>query len=250
MSEDQVRRYEDVNPDQQLSEAIADLLARHAKLQQDVEALKDEKLAAEVKIASLKRERDEQNYLVEHDGMTGLWSKTGFSRVVGDYANAINKLESEGSDFSDFCGVVVVIDLTRFKRINDTYGHDIGDEFIKAAGERLKVVFRTDPDKPGLKDVVGRMGGDEFYALIPKFKIHGEDSYTIDQLNESLTKRLGAIDVTFNHNGQETRETLGASVGLVPFELKGLSREDVATAIKQADQYMYEHKAEQHATEG
>lgn len=248
MNEDQHRRYEDSNPNPELSEAIAELLKKQADLQKQVDDLREERLAAQAEAEQLREERDHERYKARHDSLTGLLNRAGYDQLVDSYISVINQLEAEGADMSEYNGVIIQFDLTRFKLVNDTYGHDTGDLFLQKAAERLQSTFRTDPSKPGLKDILARIGGDEFRVVIPKLKVRGDEAYSIDELRESIIKRLDSIEVEFEHGGEMRRETLSSSVGLIPFELQGLTREGLDQADKEADQLMYEHKALQHVT--
>lgn len=247
MSEDQQRRYEDHNPNPELSDAIAELLKKQADLQQQVDALREEKLAAQAEADQLRQERDQEQYNARHDALTGLLNRGGYDQLVNSYISVINQLESEGADMSEYNGVILQFDLTRFKKVNDTFGHDTGDLFLQKAAERLRSTFRTDPKVRGLKDILARIGGDEFRVIIPKLKVRGTESYSVEDLRQSIVQRLDSIEVEFEHHGEMRRETLSSSVGLIPFELQGLTREGLDRADKEADQLMYEHKAEQHA---
>lgn len=90
--------------------------------------------------------------LAEHDQLTGLANRACFARVLDD---SIARSLATGSRFALF-----LIDLDRFKDINDTLGHEAGDVFLQHVASRLNSATR----KP---DMVARLGGDEFAAIIP-----------------------------------------------------------------------------------
>ena len=73
---------------------------------------------------------------------------------------------------------MLFIDLNDFKGINDEFGHEVGDQLLKIAAERLKKGLRS-------HDIIGRPGGDEFVALVPDV-----DSDVADQLAKRLTRTL------------------------------------------------------------
>ena len=73
---------------------------------------------------------------------------------------------------------VLYFDVNKFKAINDTYGHDIGDEILKVVAQRLRGAVSA-------SDVVARLGGDEFVVLT-----FGEDAHAIDAVMERLSQRL------------------------------------------------------------
>lgn len=84
------------------------------------------------------------------DLLTGLYNKVSFEREVKGYL---------ASRTSEGLGVLMIIDFDNFKRVNDNYGHLVGDEILKKFGEILKKNFRV-------TDIVGRIGGDEFMVLM------------------------------------------------------------------------------------
>ncbi|MDR1840628.1 MAG: diguanylate cyclase [Holophagales bacterium] len=81
----------------------------------------------------------------ETDGMTGLWNRTTFQRMVENYLD-------KGEDSS---GAFILIDVDNFKSINDTYGHIAGDKALMICANAMQKTFRE-------SDIIGRMGGDEF----------------------------------------------------------------------------------------
>jgi diguanylate cyclase (GGDEF)-like protein/PAS domain S-box-containing protein len=88
---------------------------------------------------------------VNTDSLTGLLNRSGITDVLIEQAQRWQIGESEGA--------VLFLDVDRFKQINDTLGHDIGDELLKAFAERIRSVVRA-------SDQVARQGGDEFVIVI------------------------------------------------------------------------------------
>lgn len=95
-----------------------------------------------------KRREKHLLYLSETDAMTGLRNRGGGEKAIKD-------LMAEGRE-----GMFCLLDADKFKSVNDTYGHDVGDKVIKAIGDCLKKTFKDD-------DIIMRLGGDEFavYAI-------------------------------------------------------------------------------------
>ncbi len=114
---------------------------------------------------------------------------------------------------------VLFLDLDRFKFINDSLGHHIGDEFLKMVSERLKHSLRS-------TDTISRLAGDEFTILLPKTS-QAETIKVVEQLNHVLTE-------PFNVGGHSV--TISASIGIV-FS-KG-SEDRVHDLIRNADTAMY-----------
>ena len=148
------------------------------------------------------------------DPLTGVLNRRGFER---DGARRLTESEDDAT------GALLFIDLNDFKGINDKYGHEVGDQLLKIAAERLRSSLRS-------CDIIGRPGGDEFVALVPDV-----DGEVADKLAKRLTH---ALEKPYNIG----RETLAcaASIGLALYPdnastLTGLLRE--------ADQAMYRAKA-------
>ena len=117
---------------------------------------------------------------------------------------------------------IMLLDLDRFKAINDTLGHTMGDLLLKGVAERLAGCVRGD-------DTVARLGGDEFIVLLPEIR-YIEDAATVAR------KILNALAQPFLLDGHEI--FIGTSIGiaLYPFD------EDTERAAARADTAMYEAK--------
>ncbi|MCU7923654.1 MAG: EAL domain-containing protein [Candidatus Thiodiazotropha sp. (ex Dulcina madagascariensis)] len=120
---------------------------------------------------------------------------------------------------------LLFIDLDRFKDVNDTLGHTIGDRLLQEAGQRLKACVRE-------MDTVSRLGGDEFTVILPD--IAEEISTTL-----VATNILAILSQPFELDGQEVH--LSASIGITIFPQDG---EDPGMLLQNADTAMYRAKAE------
>jgi len=185
--------------------------------------LEEENFAAAIAdLVSLSIETDKRKQAEEtirhqalHDQLTGLPNRTLFNdRLSIALANARRHKEMLA---------VVFLDLDRFKKINDTLGHDVGDLLLKAVVERVKNSVRQG-------DTVARWGGDEFTLLLPQ--IAGKQ----DAIN--IAKRiLDALKPVFNLNGYEARISLSIGIAVYPFD-----GEDAETLVKNADVALYRTK--------
>ncbi|MBN2870265.1 MAG: EAL domain-containing protein [Campylobacterales bacterium] len=118
---------------------------------------------------------------------------------------------------------VVFLDLDNFKQINDTMGHDVGDELLKAVSLRLKSSLRG-------SDTLARIGGDEFNILI-----EGIEERT--QIAPIVQKILDDFKEPFFCNGHSIRTTTSIGIALYPED-----GEDIVTLTKHADLAMYKSK--------
>jgi diguanylate cyclase (GGDEF)-like protein len=156
-------------------------------------------------------------YLAYHDGLTGLPNRSMFSKVLNQSINEAQRYERKLA--------VAFLDLDRFKQINDTLGHEAGDQLLKEVAVRLKGCVRS-------SDTVARLGGDEFVVLLPELE---DEKYAAIVAQ----KILAAVARPFGLMGQEFRVT--ASIGICSYPQDGL---DEQTLTKNADIAMYQAKAE------
>jgi len=119
---------------------------------------------------------------------------------------------------------LLFIDLDHFKEINDSLGHEAGDEMLQAIGERIRNVLRG-------QDVVGRLGGDEFVVLLHDLADAVDAELVADKLLKVLPPALSI-------KGQDV--TIEGSIGIAVYPEDGLSASDL---LKHADLAMYAAKS-------
>jgi diguanylate cyclase (GGDEF)-like protein/PAS domain S-box-containing protein len=126
-------------------------------------------------------------------------------------------------------GALLFLDLDHFKTLNDTLGHDVGDQLLRSVAHRLLDVVRAG-------DTVARLGGDEFVVLLEEL---GEDAPAAMRAVESVAaKLLSRLGQPHHLHGRDLTST--PSIGATLFGRAGGTVEDV---LKQADLAMYEAKA-------
>lgn len=164
---------------------------------------------------------DRAHYLSQHDALTGLPNRSLFQEKLSS-AIAQAKLSQ--------CVVqVLLLDLDRFKDINDTYGHHVGDLFLKQVAKRLTGIVRA-------TDLVARLGGDEF-GIICVTADSGADGVV---LAEKLVSKLCE---PYLLEGNEVQS--GASVGVTVYPLDS---KDTGQILKNADIAMYAAKSDGRST--
>jgi diguanylate cyclase (GGDEF)-like protein len=168
---------------------------------------------SETKLAHAQR----VEYLAYHDGLTGLPNRSMFSKLLSQSISEAHRYKRQLA--------VAFLDLDRFKQINDTLGHEAGDQLLQEVAVRLKQCVRD-------SDTVARLGGDEFVVLLPALE-DGKYAATVAQKILALTAK------EFKLIGQEFRVT--ASIGISTYPQDGL---DEQTLTKNADIAMYQAKAE------
>jgi len=151
----------------------------------------------------------------ETDHLTGLVNRRGLQRF-------------EGMELS--CGAAALyFDINKFKMINDTYGHGVGDEILQVVAQRLRGAVASD-------DVVFRLGGDEFLVLIFK-----DDASTIDAVVERLSRRLQEPVVV--EGGQVLN--ISSAVGQSRTSRSVLNLDDL---LRDSDHAMYQAKGSSERT--
>jgi len=124
---------------------------------------------------------------------------------------------------SHVSGSIIMIDLDRFKAVNDHHGHAAGDALLKAVAESLRHKVRE-------TDSIGRLGGDEFAVLMPGIT------------KEIAAKRIQGLDTELNRRTLawgELQIPIGASLGLAHYA----EGDDEAAVLNRADEAMYRNKA-------
>lgn len=167
-------------------------------------------------ISSIKHAQAKLDYQAHHDPLTGLPNRALFE----------NRLQAvlTCAQVSNRQGAVLFLDLDRFKHINDSLGHPVGDLLLKGIAQRLKEQVRD-------VDTVARLGGDEFIILLPGLH-KPSDASTI------ANKLLACFAAPFQAGEHEFFTS--ASIGISLYPQDGT---DVATLIRNADAAMYRSKA-------
>jgi diguanylate cyclase (GGDEF)-like protein len=153
--------------------------------------------------------------LANHDPLTGLPNRSYFQDFLG---HALARAQRDKSQVS-----LLFIDLDRFKHINDSQGHEVGDQVLRVVANRLDEQLRAD-------DFVARLGGDEFAVILT----HPPASRAASRVAGKLIKTL-AVPFRLEHR----RYAIGASIGISVFPDDGL---DANTLLRQADLAMYQAK--------
>lgn len=161
----------------------------------------------------------ENQRLAYTDMVTGLPNRQAFRRAMKGI------LQGDGVPAR---GAVLFLDLDRFKKVNDTYGHDVGDALLKLVSARLQR-FLKDYGSPH-RSVVARLGGDEFTLVLPGIETREDAQLLAGQIIDALSQ-------PFMLEGQEI--VVGASVGVTIFPDDS---DDCDKLLRNADLAMYAAK--------
>jgi diguanylate cyclase len=162
-------------------------------------------------------ERGRAVYDSMHDALTGLPNRT---LLADRFGQALRADARRGTRTG-----LLLIDLDRFKEINDTFGHHYGDDLLTQVGPRLIGALRE-------SDTVARLGGDEFAVLLPGIR-------SLDDATEIAAKMQSAMEAPFHVEGVDL--DVEASVGVV---LSGEHGEEASILLQRADIAMYVAKAQ------
>lgn len=188
-------------------------------LRQSIETLEQrvEERTRKLQEEVMERRRAEEmlRHVASHDGLTDLPNR---SLLMDRLDKAINRAHRDAKKCA-----VMFIDLDGFKPVNDTLGHDMGDQLLREIAVRLQKCIRE-------TDTAARFGGDEFVLVLTDVQLN-ED--VIPVARKILERLCTPIDL----NGHEA--IIGASIGIAFYPDHGLNAEDV---LKQADNAMYDVK--------
>ncbi len=178
----------------------------------------DERVAVEGVIFDITERKQAERaarYQSQHDPLTGLKNRVGTLKRASQH---LAEAQLQRGSLSVLC-----IDLDGFKAVNDSYGHQAGDEVLIACAKRMRTVLRR------ASDLIGRLGGDEFVVVLPGLDVSDE------QLAEAATALLTSLcEPIALSSGALAR--VSACIGAASLWRHG---RDVDTLIAAADQAMY-----------
>ncbi|WP_162560629.1 EAL domain-containing protein [Methylobacterium durans] len=155
-------------------------------------------------------------HMALHDALTDLPNRTFFRERLHD---EIGRISRGGGHFAVLC-----LDLDRFKAVNDTFGHPVGDALLRCVAERLNQIVRE-------RGTVARLSGDEFVVILPGLP----DLTTASMIAQEI---IGAIREPFDLDGCMAH--IGVSIGIAAGPQDG---DDADTLFKNADIALYRAKA-------
>jgi diguanylate cyclase (GGDEF)-like protein/PAS domain S-box-containing protein len=196
------------NPDQYLSISYVPLWLTDGKVDGFVTVVQD--------VTRQKREESRLQHLSQRDTLTGLLNRAGLEMYL---QQALSDPDHDTAQLG-----LLYIDIDRFKPVNDTYGHAVGDDLLKLFARRLARLVRP-------TDAVVRLGGDEFAVVLPGVR-------DIAGIANVADKVVAMAQQPFDVGG--LRLTIGASVGLA---LGVDEAEGWAGLVKKADAMLYKAKA-------
>ncbi len=171
------------------------------------------------KTASISREKEHQAL---HDSLTGLPNR---KMILAELAARLDVARRQNTKVG-FC----LLDLDRFKEVNDTLGHQVGDRLLAVVAQRIQGALRPD-------DIVARLGGDEYAILLDPVQSPDSAVEVAHRVRQALTRPFHVEGMLFE---------LEASVGVAVYPVHG---EDVDPLVRRADVAMYLAKEERTGVE-
>jgi diguanylate cyclase (GGDEF)-like protein/PAS domain S-box-containing protein len=171
-----------------------------------------------IDVTERKRSEARIQFLAEHDVLTELPNRALFSKRLDD---ELHKSERSGD-----CVAVLFIDLDRFKNINDSLGHHVGDGLLRSVSRRLLAAVRT-------ADTVSRLGGDEFTVVLSGLSDAADAAQVINERLIALLREPHQI------GGMTLQVSCSMGVAMYPADGR-----DISTLMQNADAAMYQAKAD------
>lgn len=163
-------------------------------------------------ISSEKKSQEQLKHMAYHDALTGLANRNRLEQHIEEMIIAVR---NESEQFA-----LIILDLDYFKNINDSIGHDAGDALLQVVAERLRETVRS-------RDMVARIGGDEFVIVITDFK-------KVEVIAQISQKILDHLLKPIMLNGREIYITTSIGISVYPYD-----GEDIETLMKNADLALY-----------
>jgi diguanylate cyclase (GGDEF)-like protein len=159
---------------------------------------------------------DQLHHKASHDGLTGLLNRVGFRQRIDEALGSVSSVDAQVG--------LLFVDLNDFKRINDLYGHEAGDELIRQAAARLGSICRGE-------DGVARLGGDEFAIILADVRQEEQVRTAERRVRDAFTEPFLVNEIAIS---------VGASVGGGVWPDDG---DTVKELVRHADAAMYVDKA-------
>jgi diguanylate cyclase len=169
-------------------------------------------------VAHLQEELESAKEESLRDGLTGVYNRRAFDRQI---TRLVDQSRVQGGGFA-----VLILDIDDFKRINDTYGHPVGDRVILALANICRQMIRSD-------DFVARYGGEEFVILLP-----GASRRNAAKKARHLCKSVAKTRYTLDDEDEALTLSITVSIGVTAL----VPRDDVASVMARADQALYQVK--------
>ncbi|HEY0842183.1 putative bifunctional diguanylate cyclase/phosphodiesterase [Methylotenera sp.] len=186
-------------------------------------------------ISESKRTQQQLHFLAHYDTLTGLPNRLLFNE-------SLQQAQTYANRTSDTIAVMF-IDLDRFKNINDTLGHGVGDKLLQQVGSRVSLCIRE-------SDTVARMGGDEFAVVLVNVREERDAAVVAEKIIDALRLPFmvddhevfvgASIGITFYRPGQDDRDVLLEKADVAMYHAKERGRNNYQFYSSEMDEVAYE----------
>lgn len=217
---DQVLRYSEkelTGANASLESVVAHLLVNTRTMQASMELMKQQMNESKQEINSLQERLERATEEALSDPLTGLTNRKGLSKAIEKALLSTDGLNSYPC--------LLMMDIDYFKKINDTFGHPLGDKVIKVVGETVKSQIKG-------QDTAARYGGEEFCVLLPETEL-------MDAVKLAENIRL-AVEKTRIKRSSDNQEIcrMTISIGVARYK----SEESITSLFERADNALYQSK--------
>ena len=199
-----------------LFSSFENAVEKNKELRVTIQQLKETRQALVVANKKTEEAKKMLKKLATQDVLTGLYNRRAFEGICKKMLPLAKRRKRKLG--------MLHLDVDNFKSINDTLGHDAGDEVLKTTASKLTGILREE-------DIIGRIGGDEFAVLITDLKNY-------DEINIISQKIINSFKEPITVNGNETYATLSLGISLSAED----SENTYDKLLKEADLAMYEAK--------
>ena len=190
-----------------------------AILKEFISTQADEKVAKDREVTQLRWDKRRAERMRDRDPLTGLYNRGALLRVVAEKKARIKQEDTKNipeDERREQKFSAIMIDLDKFKNINDTYGHNVGDLVLREVSKAIRSELRG-------TDIVARWGGEELVVVV-----EDNDGTVAPKIAEKLRKKIESLDIR-TENGEKVPVT--ASLGVSPY-LEGFEDEMISAADK------------------
>jgi diguanylate cyclase (GGDEF)-like protein/PAS domain S-box-containing protein len=176
-------------------------------------------------ITERKRTQEQLRYVAYHDILTGLPNRKSFYEAIDQTMLEAHRLPQEHRHGHKKIWALLFMDLDRFKTINDSLGHDVGDQILQQVAQRVRACLRK-------SDHIFRLGGDEFTVILNELSRDIDAARVADKILESVARPI-------NWHGNELYLTASIGISVCPND-----GNEVEAIVRNADMAMYAAKEE------
>lgn len=203
-------------PDIQTQNEVESLSDAITQMSKDMKNYVEDILSAEKRMHEAEKEAEGMTRIAYQDALTHMKSKAAYDAKI---AELDRKIVNGNAEFA-----IVMVDLNNLKKVNDTYGHEHGNEYIIGACDIISDVYKHSP--------VYRVGGDEFVMIL-----QGRDYENRAALFEDMTRQFAEA---WKDEKKQPWERFSAASGMS--EYSGAEGETVTQVFRRADERMYQNK--------